>query len=206
MKKLVMSFVLVCLGLATMANAQTSNPAKWPVCHLGAAPIAPGPAPTEAQVFKTMGGPVVMSEAGPAGSVRLVRCRLAPGTEVYRGADGELRDLPSNQPFWPVGWDAVAPAPIAQAVRGIRGKKGEPGAQGIQGLRGEKGDKGDQGEAGRVVYAESPKKGGFWHSKKAAILIAGTVAAVGGGIYYYEKNRRNDSSTAVATVVITLSR
>lgn len=94
-----------------------ANPENWPVCQLGRAPIAPGPAPSEALVFRTAGGPVVMSEAGPPGSerqVRFVSCRLAAGSEVYRGADGTLRDLPSNQPFWPVGWDAVPPEPLVR--------------------------------------------------------------------------------------------
>jgi|GEM_PF-7111045 len=108
--------ILAVLAVCTsaLANAQKtseSDPATWPVCRLGKSPIAPGPAPKEAEVFETKGGPVVMSEAGPGSSVRLINCRLLPGTLAYRGADGTLRDLPSNQPFWPVKWDLPVPTP-----------------------------------------------------------------------------------------------
>jgi hypothetical protein len=88
-----------------LAEAKRTDPSKWDVCKLGAAPIAPGPAPRNAVVFKTEGGPVLMSERGPGMSGIFTTCRLAPGSEVYRPADGTLRDLPSNQPFWPIGWD-----------------------------------------------------------------------------------------------------
>jgi hypothetical protein len=103
--------------MASSASAQTTPPASWPVCNLGAAPIAPGPAPAEAKVFPSQGGPVIMSYAGRAGAVVLVRCKLPVDAQVYRGADGTLRDLPSNQPFWPVMWDASPPLQ----------QRGEPG-------------------------------------------------------------------------------
>jgi hypothetical protein len=59
-----------------------------------------------------------MSYAGKDGAVVLVRCKLPKGARVYRAADGTLRDLPSNQPFWPVLWDAEPP-PAPQDGRGI---------------------------------------------------------------------------------------
>jgi hypothetical protein len=102
--------VIICVPL----SAQTTPPASWPVCQLGKAPVAPGPAPVEATTFPVKGGPVVMSEAGLNGAVKLIRCNLPTNTPSYRGADGVLRDVASNQPYWPVGWDA-APAPIPEA-------------------------------------------------------------------------------------------
>jgi hypothetical protein len=89
-----------------VSSPYTTPPSSWPVCRLGMAPIDPGPAPKDATVFPVTGGPVVMSEAGPNGSVRWIRCNLAAGTPSYRSADGDLRDVASNQPFSPIGWDA----------------------------------------------------------------------------------------------------
>ena len=186
-------FVLVVLAIlapTSQAIAQhpalppgtPANPATWPVCQLGKAPIAPGPAPREAMVFRTTGGPVIMSEAGPRGAerqVRLVSCRLAEGTEVYRSADGTLRDLPSNQPFWPVGWDAAPPSQIA----------GPPGSQGLQGPEGPQGPQGPQGLQGLSGFSPPADKQNFFarlipKSKKGRIIL-GAVAGglVGGGIY-----------------------
>ena len=112
----IVAIIIICVPL----NAQTTPPASWPVCRLGKAPVAPGPPPTEAVVFQVKGGPVAMSEAGLNGAVKWIRCNLPINTPSYRGADGVLRDVASNQPFFPVGWDAVEPAPIS-------GPKGDPG-------------------------------------------------------------------------------
>lgn len=117
-------------------GAQTTPPASWPECRLGRAPVAPGPAPKDAVVFPAPGGPAIMSEAGLRGAVRLVQCRLKAGEPVYRGSDGVLRDVASNQPFFPVGWDA-APPPVTA------------GPQGPTGPRGPEGPKGPEGPAGR---------------------------------------------------------
>ena len=192
-----MMVLLLCVLGATKAEAQqkifshaailrvvtqTTNPAKWPVCQLGKAPVAPGPAPAEAIVFKSTGGPVIMTEAGRNGGVPSIRCRLPPGTDVYRGADGTLRDLPSNQPFWPVGWDAAPPATPKQ------GPKGDTGPRGLQGERGEKGDVGPEGPMGPAghdaVIPPLPRNKGWWPlSKKKTGLIAGALA--GGYAAYY---------------------
>jgi len=99
---------LVVFSAPTMAQTIESATAKWPICNLGAKPIAPGPEPAEALVFRTDGGPVIMSQKGGKGA-EWPLCRMAPGARVYRGTDGVLRDLPSNQPFFPVGWDAAPP-------------------------------------------------------------------------------------------------
>src|SRR3989344_8645548 len=108
-RKKVFLLVSVFLALGLTAKAQTTPLSSWPVCRLGAAPIHPGPAPAEAVVFPAQGGPVVMSEAGLKGAVRFIRCRLPAGTPSYRGTDGVLRDVASNQPYWGVGWDAAPP-------------------------------------------------------------------------------------------------
>src|SRR3989344_1798118 len=99
---------LVVFSAPTMAQTIESATAKWPICNLGAKPIAPGPEPAEALVFRTDGGPVIMSQKGgrvapvPDGSRRAcvqgdgwgfegstlkpavlpsgVGCRSAPGT------------------------------------------------------------------------------------------------------------------------------
>ena len=187
MRTIVALLVLVAVPVASYA--QTTDPANWPVCRLGAAPIAPGPAPAEATVFKTTGGPVIMSEAGLQGTVRLIRCRLAPGAEVYRGADGDLRDLPSNQPFWSVGWDA-SPTPLADAVKGLKGDIGPKGPQGPPGRDG------IDGKDGRdyTRHIESHSHKGLWIT--AAILggAATTVAIIAAS--------HGSHATAVATVII----
>jgi hypothetical protein len=136
MKKVLVTVVLIAILMVispcTFTFAQTTPTASWPVCKLGKAPIAPGPAPEEATVFPVKGGPVVMSEAGVAGVVKLIRCNLPANTPSYRGADGVLRDVASNQPFFPVGWDA-ATSEILQGPAGPKGDKGDIGPQGPAG-------------------------------------------------------------------------
>jgi hypothetical protein len=107
-----LAMLLIAIPLShAVAEAQTTPTASWPECKLGKAPISPVAPPAEATTFGAKGGPVVMSEAGTAGAVKLTRCRLPENTPSYRGADGVLRDVASNQPYWPVGWDAAPPAP-----------------------------------------------------------------------------------------------
>ncbi|MDO8565274.1 MAG: hypothetical protein Q7R67_01460 [bacterium] len=153
------------------------------MCQLGKAPIAFGPAPREAQVFKTTGGPVLMTEAGPPGrerEVRIISCQLARDADVYRSADGALRDLPSNQPFWPIGWDAAPPQQLAgqQGLRGLDGPQGLRGLDGQQGLRGLDGQQNLQGSAG--VPPPEKKSGRSWVKP---LLIGLGAAAVGYGVY-----------------------
>lgn len=198
MSKVLVLVALLTATLATSAYAQrpaipagaSADTAKWPACQLGRAPIAPGPAPREASVFKTSGGPVIMSEAGPRGAVRFVTCGLPEGAEVYRSADGTLRDLPSNQPFWPVGWDATTPQPIA-------GRDGSNGHDGAAGLQGPKGDKGDPGSPGSDAFLPSYysqhqqdvviEKRGMSKTKKAVIggiIVAAAAGGVACGAHY----------------------
>ncbi len=177
MKKHLLLFafvVLVVVSLGQSAEAQTTDPASWPVCRLGGAPIAPGPAPTEAVVWPSRGGPVIMTEAGPKGAVLMIRCLLPTGTEIYRGADGDLRDLPSNQPFWPVGWDAQPPE---RPKKGDTGLQGPPGPRGPRGENGLNGKDGNDGEDGR----------GFHCGTKCKILLGVGVAV--GGYFIIDHNR-----------------
>lgn len=184
MKRTLILLALAVLATASNLYAQTSvNQANWPVCLLGEAPIARGPAPPEAQVFKTTGGPVLMTEAGPPGrerEARIISCQLAPDSEVYRSADGTLRDLPSNQPFWPIGWDATA----SQQIAGRDGKDGLQGLKGDPGPQGSKGDTGPQGFAALPPpYYLNPPSDKRGMSKTSKFLIGtGIVAsALAGG-------------------------
>jgi hypothetical protein len=200
MKKTLVVFVVLGMGLVAQAqNPNTTDPAKWPVCRLGAAPIAPGPAPSGAVVFKTEGGPVVMTEAGPNGLVRSVRCRLTSGVEVYRSADGTLRDLPSNQPFWPINWDASPPPSPKDGTNGANGTNGRNGRDGVNGINGRNGFDGRNGHDGQnatafafatninhtVAGGLGPKarfdSDGWSTGKKTGVAVAvigGTVAVV----------------------------
>lgn len=167
------AIVLVTVMGATLAEAQTRRPQgnapieQWAVCQLGKAPVVRNrPAPNEAQVFASPGGPVIMSEDGPGSSIRWIQCRLPAGTPSYRGADGVLRDVESNQPYFPVMWDAAPPV----ALKGERGEDGiscwdinmnhaKDAAEDINGdgvvdvldCRGAKGDKGNDGEPGKTI-------------------------------------------------------
>ena len=175
---ILVGLVSLALFASKHADGQTTQPASWPVCRLGKAPVAPGPPPTEAVVFPAKGGPVIMSEAGTAGAVRLIRCNLPADTPSYRGADGVLRDVASNQPYWPVKWDAI-PASIPVPRDGIDGQPGPRGPRGFPGINGV-GTPGPRGLPGRdaVVPPPSPvvKKG---HGKLVGILVAvGVTAAV----------------------------
>lgn len=135
-----MKAVLVVLMFAGFASAQTpnaatiksvyGNPAKWPVCQLGKAPIAPGPAPELANPFKAKGGPVFMSESGRTASEpgRWIVCNLPEDTDIYWWA-GSIRDVASNQPFYPIGWEPPATTPV-------NGRPGEPGLPGANGTNG----------------------------------------------------------------------
>ena len=115
------TLLVVALALAGVSAVHAQKielaTAKWPTCNLGEKPIAPGPEPAGAVVFRTDGGPVIMSQRGGKGA-EWPLCRLAPDARVYRGRDGVLRDLPSNQPFFPVGWDAAPPPAPGEGKQG----------------------------------------------------------------------------------------
>jgi len=156
--------------------------------------VAPGPPPAEAVVFPAKGGPVIMSEAGTAGAVRLIRCNLPDNTPSYRSADGVLRDVASNQPYWPVGWDA---APVPTLRNGIDGRNGVDGKNGIDGRNGVDGKNGIDGRNGVDGAKGDPGKNATAKSHKwlwTAIAIVGGGAA--GGIYY--ATRKHDQPTTAA--------
>ncbi len=164
------AFVLSFLG--PFAEAQTTPLKDWPTCRLGAAPIAPGPAPADATVYHAVGGPVIMTEAGPKGSVRMIRCVLEPGTPIYRGTDGALRDLPSNQPFWPVGWDSQPPESKVGPI-GPAGPVGPPGP------------KGPAGPAGRDGLDQLPPEKSEGHTVRN--FLVGTAVALVIGKFAHDK-------------------
>ena len=156
-RRFLMKKFLVALGIAIICaplGAQTTPQSSWLECKLGKAPISPGPAPADAYTFGVKGGPVLMSEAGitKGAPARWITCILPKETPSYRGADGVLRDVASNQPYFPVGWDATPPlipdAPTPQ-----------PGPQGLKGDKGDKGDQGPQGIPGTAT-SSSPYSGG----------------------------------------------
>ena len=172
MRKFSFLVIVWVLGFATSASAQDpAITAKWPVCRLGKAPIAPGPPPLDAQVFPAKGGPVIMSEAGPGSSVRLINCRLPVDTPSYRGSDGDLRDVASNQPYTPVGWDASPPSVIV-GPEGPKGDKGDTGATGATGSIGLQGPQGNSAvvPAPPVPVTTSTKKWGLTGSAMIGIF------------------------------------
>lgn len=179
MKTLTLALTLAIIAFGTFAEAQTTAPATWPTCKLGAAPIDPSPAPSEAKVFPAAGGPVLMTEAGRLGSVRMIRCQLPVGTPSYRGADGVLRDVASNQPYFPVKWDAAPP----QEKPGRDGVDGRDGINGKDGVAGRDGINGTDGRDGRD-FVPPPKRfageGGSFPWKKALLwtgaIVGGTYA------------------------------